>query len=184
MKNSRLKHSALDTGLAILVLFGVILFARPDQANAGDPLMDRDGRTFTVAINGTETTRIAKRKIMDGKGAEAYEVFWTASAPKGPLCFKITPHDPRLGAVEKIDVLIFEINKERENQRWKSYDTVPSPTEQLAAFATDKGFCPTEYTLTERLRYPALPPGQYVFRIAYWGVGNWDRQDIEMTISE
>jgi len=167
-----------------LLLVAVSLFTSPEQAFAGDPLMDRDGRTFTVAINGVETSRIPKRKIIDAQGNEAYEVFWTAKAAKGPLCFKITPHEPRLGAVEKIDVLIFEIHKEREYQKWKSYDTVPKPTEQLAAFSSEKGFCPAEYTLTERLRYPALPAGGYVFRIAYWGVGNWDRQDIAMTITE
>ena len=69
-------------------------------------------------------------------------------------------------------------------QRWKSYDTVPSQTESMAEFQTGKGYCPKEFTLTERLRYPNLPPGDYVMRVAYWGVGNWDRQDIRVTVTE
>ncbi len=163
-------------------LAAVICFALLEQAQAGDPLMDRDGRTLSVSINGAPTTRISKKAIHDSQGSEAYEVFWTSKQKAGPLCITLKPQDARLGDPERITILVHEIHKERPYQNWKSYNLVPKPEERAADFGTAKGYCPTEYTLTERLRYPSLPAGEYVIRIAYWGVGNWDRQDVLLAV--
>lgn len=173
-----------------LLQFGFFLssafaaFLVQSTAFGSDALIDRDGRTFEVKINGTATTREAPTKIRDSAGTEAFEVFWSAKVAKGPLCFSVEVKDQRLGKPEKINILIHEIRPDRPMQRWKSYDTVPPQTDGMADFQTAKGYCPSEYTLTDRLRYPALPPGDYVMRVAYWGVGNWDRQDIRVTIPE
>lgn len=168
----------------LLIFF--IAFATLGQLNIAhaDPLMDRTGATLAVSINGTPTAATPKKKIIDSAGLEPFETYWKASQPKGPLCFKLQTKDARLGKPEKIDIMIHEIHNERPFQRWKNYSTEPNPTQSLADFTSDKGFCPTEYTLTERLHYPTLPPGQYVLRVAYWGVGNWDRQDILFSITE
>ena len=87
-----------------------------------------------------------------------------------------------MGKPEKIDVMIHEIKNEKPFQQWKNYQTTPELAQSIPAFATEKGYCISEYYLTERLRYPELPAGDYVLRVAYWGVGNWDRQDILLTV--
>lgn len=178
-----MKSQSRITKRLLLGSFIAFQITMQSDAFAGDPLMDRTGRTLEVSINGEATKSIPEKDIKDSQGTEAFEVFWSGSLAAGPLCIKLTPKDPRLGKPEKIDVLIHEIQSDRPHQRWKSYDTVPSTGgESMEKFMSEKGFCPTEYTLTERLRYPTLPPGEYVFRIAYWGVGNWDRQDVLVTL--
>lgn len=168
-----------------VALFCIVYsFSLQSHSALADPLMDRTGATLLVSINGAPTQSTPKKKIVDTAGLEPFETYWKASQPKGPLCIKLQPKDARLGAVEKIDVMIHEINNERPFQRWKTYSAVPDPAKSLSDFSSEKGFCPTEYTLTERLRYPTLPPGQYVLRVAYWGVGNWDRQDILFSVTE
>lgn len=166
--------------VAIVSLFSIL--GQTKLASAGDPLMDRDGRTLKVFLNGAETSSIPKKELFDVMGSSAYELHWKASVAKGPFCIKVEPHEPRLGAVEKIDVLIHAIRPDVPFQQWRSYQTVPSTTDSLAAFASPQGFCPKELILTERLRFNELPPGEYVLRVAYWGVGNWDRQDILLTV--
>lgn len=161
-----------------------LLVLKPHSAFAGDPLMDRDGRTLTVKIDGAETTRTKERKLTDVAGIQAFETFWSHKIKEGAHCFAIQTHDKRLGEVERIDMLIHEIHNERPHQRWKSYESVPSTTEGMQDFLTPKGFCPQEYKLTDRLKFPTLPAGEYVLRIAYWGKGNWDRQDIYLTIEK
>jgi len=170
--------------LLFLSISLALSFLASKSALAADALIDRDGRTFQVSINGVPTKREAVKKIMDSAGSEAFEVYWSAKVGKDPLCFAIETKDARLGKPERINILIHEIRADRPSQRWKNYDTVPSTTDNMNDFLTPKGYCPKEYTLTERLRYPNLPPGEYVFRVGYWGVGNWDRQDILVTVSE
>ncbi len=167
------------TRLGVLI---VAIIGGSELALASDPLMDRDGRTLEVRIDNTPTVRSAAHDIADSDGLKAYTTYWTASTDKSPKCFQIEPKDARLGKLEKADILIFEIRSDRPNSRWKSYQVVPSAAASSQQFLDGKGFCPSEFILTERLRYPTLPPGEYLFRVAYWGVGNWDRQDILLTI--
>ena len=179
----RASTNLLGTVFGVVSLFYSL--QQPDAAHASDdPLMNRVGKTLVVQINGMPTKSTAASKVTDSAGMEAYETYWTASALKGPLCFTIDPKDPRLGTVEKIDVMLHEVRPDRPYQQWKNYQSVPTPTEDLPAFSSSQGFCPKEFILTERLRYPTLPPGDYVLRVAYWGVGNWDRQDIRFTVNE
>lgn len=149
-----------------------------------DPLMNRTGQTLTVTINGTETTKVPSQDISDSTGLKPYTVNWSSALAEGPLCLKLKTLDERLGKAERIDVLIHEVRTDRPHQQWKSYKTVPSTTEALTQFEQEKGFCPSEYILTERLRYPTLPTGDYVMRVSYWGVGNWDRQDILLSVKK
>ena len=174
------KFTAIILGLS---LFGLSAFS-VCTANASDPLMDRTGSTLSVTIDGTNTKSTPENKIRDTAGIDAYDTFWSAQVAKGPQCFKLAAHDARLGEPEKIDILIHEIRPDRPFQQWKNYKAVPNPAESISAFSSEKGFCPKEYILTERLRYPNLPAGEYVLRVAYWGKGNWDRQDILLSVKE
>jgi len=161
-----------------------LCFGVPFAAEASDPLMDRTGRTLAVTVDGQTTQGTPEREIKDSAGIEAFNTFWTANVAKGPQCFKLSAKDQRLGEPEKIDILIHEVRSDKPFQQWKNYQAVPSPAKSVSAFSSEKGFCPAEYILTERLRYPTLPAGEYVLRIAYWGKGNWDRQDILLSVKE
>ena len=128
---------------------------------AGDAFIDRDGRTFTVSIDGVTTTRIPDRDIKDSKSVAPYTVQWSFNVEKGPRCIRITPKDPRLGEPERIDVLIHEIQTDKPFNSWRDYTAVPSTLENTTTFLKGDGFCISEYTLTDRLRFPSLPAGQY-----------------------
>jgi len=168
--------------LAFLILF-IFSFTTQD-ASAGDAFIDRDGRTFNVAIDGIATTRTADRDIKDSVSAAPYTVQWSAKVVTGPKCFRITPTDARLGEPEKIDLLIHEVQTDKPHNSWRKYSAVPSTLENTRAILAGNGFCAREYTLTERLRYPSLPAGQYIVMISFWGKGNWDRQTILLTVEQ
>ena len=151
---------------------------------AADAFIDRDGRTFTVSIDGVTTVRIPTRDIKDSENAAPYTVQWSANVEQGPRCFRITPTDARLGKPERIDLLIHEIEANKPYNSWRNYKAVPSTLDNTTAFLSGDGFCATEYTLTDRLRFPGLPAGQYVAIISFWGEGNWDRQTIFLTVAK
>lgn len=168
--------------LSSLILF--ILLVPTLEASAGDAFIDRDGRTFTVLIDGVATTRTPDRDIKDATSVAPYTVQWSANVGKGPRCFRITPTDARLGDPERIDVLIHEIQASKPYNSWRNFSAVPSTLENTKTFLNGDGFCVSEYTLTDRLRFPSLPAGQYMVMISFWGKGNWDRQTILLTVKE
>ena len=112
-----------------------------------------------------------------------FTINWSLNLEKGPRCFRITPQDSRLGEPERIDVLIHEVQADKPHNSWRNYTAVPSTLENTPAFLKGDGFCASEFTLTERLRFPTLPAGQYVAMISFWGKGNWDRQTILLTVA-
>jgi len=169
-----------NSRLAFLFLF----ILTSSEASAGDAFIDRDGRTFDVAIDGIATTRIADRDIKDSVGVTPYTVQWNAKVGKGPRCFRLNPTDARLGEPEKIELLIHEVRSDRPYNSWRKYSAVPSTSLNTRSFLSGNGFCASEYTLTERLRYPSLPAGQYIAIISFWGKGNWDRQTILLTVEQ
>jgi len=150
-------------------LISFILTFSTLEALAGDAFIDRDGRTFTVAIDGAATTRTADRDIKDSETVVPYTIQWSAKVEKGPKCFRITPTDPRLGEPERIDVLIHEIQSDKPFNSWRNYSAVPSTLENTKTFLSGNGFCVSEYTLSERLRFPSLPAGQYIAMISFLG---------------
>ncbi len=165
-------------------LISFIFFFFISDGLAADAFIDRDGRTFSVLIDGAATVRIPDRDIKDAQSFAPYTVQWSASVEKGPKCFRITPKDARLGEPEKIDVLIHEVQPTKPYNTWRDYSPVPSTIENTASFLKGEGFCVSEYTLTERLRFPSLPAGQYIVMISFWGKGNWDRQTILLNVAK
>lgn len=165
-------------------LVSLVFFLSTLEAFAGDAFIDRDGRTFVVSIDGVITTRIPDRDIKDSESVVPYTIQWSANVEKGPSCFRITPTDTRLGEPERIDVLIHEIQADKPYNSWRNYTAVPSTLENTNTFLKGDGFCVSEYTLTDRLRFPSLPAGQYIAMISFWGKGNWDRQTILLTVAK
>ena len=163
-------------------LFVVSIVSPVYRVFAADAFIDRDGRTFTVAIDGATTTRVADRDIKDSTSVVPFTVQWSAKVQQGPRCFRITPTDSRLGEPERIDVLLHEVQSEKPYNMWRNYSAVPSTLENTKTFLTGNGFCPTEYSLSDRLRFSSLPAGQYIAMISFWGKGNWDRQTILFTV--
>ena len=51
-----------------------------------------------------------------------------------------------------------------------------------AAESDEREYCPTEFTLTERLRYKVLPPGEYVLIVYYHGTKMWGSKEVLVTI--
>lgn len=168
-------------GLFLVFCFST-LFAM--NSFAADAFIDRDGRTFTVSIDGTITTRTAPRDIKDSTSVVPFTVHWSLEIEQGPKCFRITPKDERLGEPERIDVLIHEVDASKPYNSWRNYSAVPSTLENTATFLSGNGFCASEYTLTDRLRFPSLPAGEYIVMISFWGKGNWDRQTISMKVAK
>lgn len=166
------------------ILIASVFLTSTADGFAGDAFIDRDGRTFTVSIDGSTTTRIPSRDIKDAGSVAPFTVQWSANVEKGPRCFRITPKDARLGEPERIDVLIHEIQPDKPYNRWRNFSAVPSTLENTTTFLNGDGFCVSEYTLTERLRFPSLPAGQYILMISFWGKGNWDRQTILLTVAK
>lgn len=169
------KHTLSLIALSAALFIGISL-----STALADPLMDRTGATLKVLVDGAETKGNSEHKIVDVAGTNAYSTYWTSAAGKSPRCFKVEPLDTRLGAGERINILIHEIRADRPFQQWKDYKVIPDPVP--TQFSSGEGFCPQEFILTERLRYKSLPPGDYVVRVGYWGVGNWDRQDILLSV--
>lgn len=166
---------------SVLLLLAALSQAR--DASAGDAFIDRDGRTFTVSVDGVATTRIPARDLRDSENVVPFTINWSLNLEKGPRCIRITPQDSRLGEPERIDVLIHEVQADKPHNSWRNYTAVPSTLENATAFLKGDGFCASEFTLTERLRFPTLPAGQYVAMISFWGKGNWDRQTILLTVA-
>jgi len=154
------------------------------NALADDAFIARDGRTFTVAIDGVLTARTADRDLRDSSTVSPYTTQWAFSSAKGPHCIRITPKDSRLGQPERIDVLIHEIASDQPFQQWRDYSLVPPTLENTGKFLEGEGFCVKEYSLTDRLHFPSLPNGEYVVQISFWGVGNWDRQTILLKVTD
>ena len=167
---------------AILVLVASSCLA--SEAFASDAFIDRDGRTFAVSVDGISTTRVPARDMKDSENVVPFTINWSLNLENGPRCFRITPKDPRLGEPERVDVLIHEVQPDKPYNSWRNYTAVPSTLENANAFLKGDGFCATEFTLTERLRYPTLPAGQYIAMISFWGKGNWDRQTILLTVAK
>jgi hypothetical protein len=174
-------HSTL---FKLSFLFALIYSLSFQSVFASDAFIDRDGRTFTVSIDGALTTRIADRDIKDSDSVAPYTVQWSSSVDKGPKCIRITPTDARLGEPERIDVLIHEVQADKPYNTWRNYSAVPSTLQNTTAFLSGNGFCASEYTLTDRLRFSSLPAGQYIVMISFWGKGNWDRQTILLTVAQ
>ena len=170
--------------LTLSFLISLIFTFSALEAFAGDAFIDRDGRTFNVSIDGAATTRVADRDIKDSASVAPYTVQWSASVEKGPRCFRITPTDARLGEPERIDVVIHEVQSDKPFNSWRDYKAVPSTLENTTTFLNGDGFCVSEYTLTDRLRFATLPAGQYIVMISFWGKGNWDRQTILLTVAK
>ncbi len=170
--------------LTSALLASLALFTSTIEAFASDAFIDRDGRTFAVAVDGVTTTRIPPRDMKDSENVVPFTINWSLSLQTGPKCFRITPSDPRLGEPERVDVLIHEVQTDKPYNSWREYTAVPSTLENTGAFLKGDGFCASEYTLTERLRFPTLPAGQYIVMISFWGKGNWDRQTILLTVAK
>jgi hypothetical protein len=186
-EQGQIKLHAMKTNLKLFklsFLVSLTFFFSALEAFAGDAFIDRDGRTFTVSIDGINTTRIPARDIKDSESVVPYTIQWSVNVEQGPRCFRITPTDTRLGEPERIDVLIHEIQTDKPYNSWRNYTAVPSTLENTTTFLKGDGFCVSEYTLTDRLRFPSLPAGQYIAMISFWGKGNWDRQTILLTVAK
>lgn len=148
------------------------------------------GHLVNLTINGVVPDYSGIHAVTDTNGLSAYHTYWHATfpAPKaGKLCFSLSGVKQILGKFKQSSFILTEVHPERPYERWKRYTLHPDHTSWMKKSdpeAEIQEYCPKEFTLTDRLRYKVLPPGEYVLVVYYYGEKLWGSKEILLTLQE
>lgn len=145
----------------------------------------RNGRTFSLKINGTEAVSTPEKDWLDTNGVNSEQTEWSVGPTSGNLCLTVAPQTDLFGEFVQAELIIREYRSDRPYISWKQYGTEPRPSEghpPVPNWIPGKAFCPREFFLTPRLRYKALPAGEYIVAVRYYGRNNWDKKSVHVVV--
>ena len=164
------------SGGALFLLTGCGMLAPPVS-----PFLNRTGQTISVTLDSKATRPIAPTHLHDENMASGQIANWSAES-SGKFCIGVKPLHPDMENLKRVEIDIDEIRGDRSAGNWRRFQHNPPIPENLAAELNN--YCPKDFFITPRVRFPKLPPGAYAMNVRVYGGKNWDKQTILLTVRE